>query len=279
MEKYFKLLILCISLLFFATLSVHADIRHDVSICTAEVKVGGTAATEMNIIIRNRFDHSVTNRIEWTNIEWQKSGWEIANEYVVLHFECSLPKWYIVLATENTNSTLANPKFTGDPNKAAGLVNTATSNETLSLVWQIQTSSNVTPVISPPVDMGGGQYAFTNTGWMWKYILDKAQRSFTNTSGNTTPIDPINGTWGPTNSDLPINYYAVPLCKGVNQGAQDPPGTPYGADDGRLWGSGPWERGDPWTWGNMYIFWAADFKTASMTTYKTTAIKFELYLQ
>ncbi|MBN1897707.1 MAG: hypothetical protein JW827_02935, partial [Spirochaetes bacterium] len=197
-----------------------------VTISTAEVTVGGSAVTNMTVTIRNRFTHAAATKIVWTNVQFGSTEWKIGNHYADIDFNCSVQKWYIVLSTDNTNPSIANPRFKGSGNDAAGLINTYNSNQSLELVWQIQTATG-TPVLDPPIDQGGGSFAFTNANWNWKWILDKAETGFVDTTPNTNIAN------GPATSSLPIKYYAVSVAKGVNQGVT----AGNGDNDGRLWGA------------------------------------------
>lgn len=283
MNKFTGFFILIVSLLLFITLPVHAQYGsftvHDFTNITAEVTVEGTAATQMSIVIRNISDDLEHTKIEWTNVEFPYDlGWQAAAQYADIDYACSLPRWFIALTTENTNSAIADPRFKGAPSGAAGLINTATSNDVLPLVWQIKEDTSLTPVISPP-DTVGSELRFTNTGWIWKFIIDKGNdATFTDTTANTNAGGGVDDKWGPETSDLPVNYYTVPICFGMNQGAEDPPGDPYGNDHGILWGGGPWERGASAGAIHRYVYWGAGFDSASMVAYRTTAIKFDLVI-
>ncbi|MDD5066890.1 MAG: hypothetical protein PHF84_07560 [bacterium] len=274
MKQKFQLSVVFVSLflcLFMSRGAYGQYIAKRVTISTAEVVIGGSAVSNMSITIRNRLTHAITSKIQWTNVYWGLTSWKIANQYADIDFSCSAAKWYMVLKTDNTNRQIAKPRYKGGINDADGLIHTATSNQSLELVWQIQadTSSYQPPRINPPIDMGAGVYKFTNTGWTWKWTANHNQSSYLSITANTNMAN------GPTVSSLPVSYYSVPVCKGVNQGVINP----AGANDGRLWGSGSWERGDGISSGNRYVYWAANFGPAEMATYKTTALKLELVIQ
>lgn len=235
-----------------------------VTISTAQAAIGGTAVSNLSISIHNRLTDAPESKITWTNLIWGTTAWKVANQYTDVAFSCSVNKWYIVVKTDNTDPAIADPLYKGSDDTAAGLVNTFNSNQTLELVWHIQNDTTGSPVIDPP--QAG---AFTNANWFWKWILDDDASAFDDITSNT------NMTEGPTSSSLPINYYAIPMCKGVNQGVINP----TGADDGRLWGAGAWERGDAINSGSKYLYWAANFATADMTVYRTSTIKCELVVE
>lgn len=270
MFKLIRVFTLLFLLIFMTALSLYSQYTPvKVSICTAEVSIGGSAVTNMSVSIRNRYTDALEAKIQWTNVIWGQTVWKIANQYADIDFSCSQNKWYLVLTTDNTNPAIANPTFKGGGDNAAGLVNTLNSNQTLDMVWQIRNDTSGTPAITLPIDQGGGQYAFTNNGWAWKWIFDQGQTSFYDTTSNTNTAN------GPTISTLPVAFGGIPICKGMNQGVT----APNGANDGRLWGAGSWERGDSINSGHRYVYWAADFAGADMTSYKTTAIKLELVIE
>lgn len=286
MNKFTGFIILFLSIAVVMIVSpVYAQYTANVvTIATAEAVMGGTAATQMSITIRDRSDDGVTadGKIKWTGLDYLTASWEISEQYVDVDFSVSAAQWFMVLSTDNTNSAIANPEFTGvNMGDAAGLVNAGNTEDTKTLVWQIQADTEAgvgAAQISAPT---GTPLAFTNTGWVWKFMLDQADSStLTDISANTN--DGVAPNYGPTTSTLPVNYYGVPYCNGVNQGAYDPDGGGplYGDNNGRLWGGAPWERGDFIASGQRNIYFAADFAGSSLgATYRTTALKLELVVQ
>lgn len=223
-----------------------------VTIFTGQVVItGNTNITALRASIYNRFSHTPTNVITWSNINLPLPGgtkWRIANQYVKVVYTNFKNYWGISLGTDNKNPSIARPLYTGSADSAGGLIGTVNSNQVLQMVWQVQDNTNdyKPPRISDPVTIGGATY-FTNTGWAWKFFIDQASANFTNTSNNDASM-----------GNATVNYYVT--C--VNQA-------------GRLWGSANSERGacdSP-----VYIYFAANFASASVQRYKTTTITLEMF--
>ncbi len=222
------------------------------TIFTAQVTVTGSTNTALEISIFNRVDDTPASVVEWTNISLPLGGdtsWRVANQYVKIIYTNYNSYWGISFGSDNFNSAIADPLFTGATNDAAGLVGVNNTSAALQLVWQIQddTTTYDPPKISDPVTSGGSTY-FTNTGWAWKFLIDQAPTtSFWDTSGNDASM----GT-------ASVNYYVTP----VNQA-------------GRLWGSAATERGGGSS--PVYLYLAADFSTATAQQYKTTTLTVEMF--
>ncbi len=222
------------------------------TIFTAQVTVTGTTNTALEIAIFNRIDDSAATVVEWTNISLPLGGdtsWRVANQYVKIVYTNYNPAWGISFGSDNFNSAIANPLFTGATNNAGGLVGVNNTASALPLVWQIQddTTTYDPPQISDPVTSGSSSY-FTNTGWAWKYLVDQAPTtSFWDTSGNDSSM-----------GSASVNYYVTP----INQA-------------GRLWGGANNERGGGSS--PMYLYLAADFATATAQQYKTTTLTVEMF--
>lgn len=214
---------------------------------TARVNVTGFTNTALAISVFNRLDNFAGTNITWTNCSLPIVGlskWKIGNHYVRLTYTNFVAPWGISLATANTNTALARPRFTGSPEDAGVLVASNTPNSGLQLAWQIQqlTTDFQPPRISDPV-----AGAFSNAGWAWKYMSDRASSSFTNRSANGTTL----GT-------ASVNYYSVPLFNSQ-----------------RLFGSAATERGASSS--PVFIYLAADFSTASIQVFKTTALVIDMF--
>ncbi len=215
------------------------------SIFTARVNVTGFTNTALNASIFTRIGDVPDSMVTWTNCSLPITGltkWKVGNHYVKVTYTNYVAPWGLAFYTANTNTTIAKPRFTGSPDVAGVLVSSNTPNMGLSLAWQIQQTITEPSVISDPV-----AGAFTNTGWSWKYMSDKASSAFTNRSANA-------GTVGTSSA----NYYSIPLYNGQ-----------------RLWGSAAAERGA--TSSPVFIYLAADFTTAMRSVYKTTALTVEMF--
>ncbi len=249
------------------------------TIFTASLFVEGPTNTALQIELRNRKTHKLTNTLTWTGIRLPispQNGWKIANEYVKIIYTNYYGHWGISLGTENTNSIIADPKYTGsDVDSAGGLLNVENPEQVLQLVWHAATDTNDTnPKITPPYFDGINSY-FTNSGWLWKYIIDRGSNNFWKTNDNWHLISKYVPTIGKITrmGHAKINYYSVPMN-----------------EYGRQWGGGPDERDilthfkfsgitargkyfeEP-----FYIYFAADFTHATVGNWRTTALILEMY--
>lgn len=221
------------------------------TIFTAQVTVTGTTNTALEIQIYNRFTHSPTNVVTWSNYSLPITGdttWKIANEYVKIIYTNYNTWWGITFGSDNFNTSIANPVFTGNTNNAGGLVGVINTSQALPIVWQVQDNTNdyQPPKISDPYSDGTTTY-FTNEGWMWKFLIDQSDPDFTNTSNNDASM-----------GSATVNYYVTLM----NQ-------------NGRLWGSANNERGGGSS--PLYLYLAADFATAVAQTYRTTTLTLEMF--
>lgn len=251
--KAFKLLLaVCLVLAAFTVSLDAAYIVKKTQTFTARVNVTGNTNSALIAAVINRISGATETMVTWTNIVVpMPSGtkWRVGNHYVRITYTNFVSPWGISFATRNTNGTIARPKYTGSPETAGVLVASNTPSSGLQLVWQIQQlpTDYAPPKITDPIDMGGGVYRFTNTGWAWKYMNDQASTAFTNRSNNA-------GTIGTSS----VNYYCVPVYDGM-----------------RLWGSAAGERGASSS--PVHVFLAADFATASIQVFKTTALTLDMY--
>jgi hypothetical protein len=250
--KKIKISLIAVLMLFGMVASVQAlyIVKRTLSF-TARVNVTGFTNTALAASVFTRlYDApSAGNIVSWTNISLplpNGTKWKIANDYVKVVYTNFVAPWGISFATENTNTVIAKPRFTGSVDNASVLVASNTPNTGLQLVWQVQQlTSDYQPVrISDPV---GVPLAFTNTGWSWKYIAEQNSSAWTNKANNA-------GTVGTSS----VNYYSVPLYSGS-----------------RLWGSAAGERGASTS--PIYFYLAADFSTATIQVFKTTALTLEMY--
>jgi hypothetical protein len=218
------------------------------AVFTARGNVTGFTKTALAATFYTRLYDSADTMATWTNIALPITGatkWKVANQYLKVTYTNYVAPWGITLATDNTNTAIANPRLTGNPSTTGGiLVASNLPSSGLALAWQIQqlVTDYVPPRITDPVGN-----AFTNTGWAWKFMIDQGGSAFTNRAANA-------GTVGTSS----VNYYAVPLYSGQ-----------------RLWGSAAGERGA--TSSPVFIYLAADFSTATIQVFKTTALTLEMY--
>ena len=247
-----KRVALLIGLILFLSVGLYGGYNiRNTTIFTAQVTVSGSTNVALEIGIYNRLNDTPASVVTWSNISLPISGnsWKIANQYVKIVYTNFSATWGITFGSDNFNSAIANPLFTGETNKAGGLIGVLNNSSSLQIVWQVQdnTTDYQPPQISDPVTSGGSTY-FTNTGWAWKYLSDRA---------------PTSSFWDTSNNDLSmgsasVNYYSTI----VNQ-------------DGRLWGSAATERGGGTS--PLYLYLAADFSTATAQNYKTTTLTIEMF--
>ena len=246
------ILVICLLLAFTVSMQAAYTVFKSVPF-TARVTVLGSTNYNFAWSIVNRFTLATTNLINWTNINVQTLGvnkLRIANQFIQLSYTNGGNNWGLSISSWNTNGAYnVGYKYTGPAANAAGLVQTNNpANSALQLVWQIQDLSSYntgtqapTPILTPA---SGG--AFTNANWAWKYMLDREQAAWVNTS--------VNSNVGASS----INYYAIPLY-----------------NSSRLWGSGAGQRVA--TLQPAYIFFGADFTGCSPTVYKTSALLLDMY--
>ncbi|MBU1076257.1 MAG: hypothetical protein KKH98_03125 [Spirochaetes bacterium] len=223
-----------------------------VTIFTAQVTVTGTTNTALEVALFNRIDDSAATVVNWTNISVPLGGgtaWRIANQYARISYTNFTTDWGITFTSDNTNSAIASPQFTGAAEEAAGLIAVTSPSIKLPMVWNVQDATTEPAKITDPIEDPplSGSYRFTNTGWAWKYLVDQAQSAFTNT---------INNAKMPAGST--VNYYATP----VN-------------NEGILWGAAASERSGGVT--PVQIYLAADFATATIRSYRTTTLTVEMF--
>lgn len=247
MKSLKLLLAVCLVLAAFTVSLDAAYIVKKTQTFTARVNVTGNTNSALIAAVINRISGATETMVTWTNIVVpMPSGtkWRVGNHYVRVTYTNYVAPWGISFATRNTNGTIARPKYTGSPETAGVLVASNTPSSGLQLVWQIQqlTTDYQPPRISDPTNG-----AFTNVGWAWKYVVDQASTAFTNRSNNA-------GTIGTSS----VNYYSVPVYNGM-----------------RLWGSAAAERGASVS--PVYVYLAADFATASIQVFKTTALTLDMY--
>ncbi|MDD5066528.1 MAG: hypothetical protein PHF84_05725 [bacterium] len=247
MKNFKTVLVICLLLVAFTMTLYAAYSIKRTAVFTARVNVTGATNTALYAQIFNRLTSAADTIVSWSNINLplpSGTAWRIANHYVRMTYTNFLAPWGITFAADNTNTAIAKPKFTGSVDVGGVLVNSNLPSAGLQLAWQVQqdTASYQPPRIADP--QAG---AFTNTGWAWKYMLNQMSTAWSNRAEN----DATMGT-------ASVNYYATP----VNQ-------------SGRLWGSAAAERGacsSP-----VYIYLAADFSTASISIYKSTALTVEMF--
>ena len=251
--KIFRLLfVICLLLAFAVSMQAAYTVFKSVPF-TARVTILGSTNYNFAWSVVNRFTLVPTTNIVWTNINVQTLGankLRIANQFIQLNYTNGGNNWGLSISSWNTNGVYnVGYKYTGPAANAAGLVQTNNpGNSALQLVWQIQdlSSYNTGTQVPKPILTAPFSGAFTNSNWSWKYMLDREQAAWINTSVNTNV-----GT-------STINYYAIPIFNSQ-----------------KLWGSGAGQRNV--TLQPAYIFFGADFTTASPTVYKTTALMIDMY--
>ena len=252
--KIFKLLFILLILIVF-TVDMQAAYTVFKSVpFTARVSVLGSTNYNFGFLVINRFTLIPTTNIAWTNINVQNLGankLRVANQYVQLNYTNGAGNWGIDISSWNTNGVLmggAANRYTGPVANAAGLVQTNNTVNALQLVWQVQDSVSYPANVPAPIITQAVAGAFTNYGWNWKYLLDREQPAWLNTS--------VNSNVGASE----VNYYAIPIY-----------------DNHRLVESAAGSDSRTVTSSPDYIFFGADFTAASPAVYKTTALIIEMY--
>ncbi len=222
------------------------------TIFTAQVMVQGITNTSMEVLLFNRIDDSSASLVDWTNIVVPISGdttWRVANQYARIAYTNFTALWGITFSCDNKNGAIADPLFSGGDEDAGGLVSLNQTDIKLPMAWQIKDDITEPSDISDPLEdpPGSYNYRFTNVNWVWKFVVDQAQSSFTNISANSNM--PAGAT---------VNYYVTP----VNN---------YGS----LWGGAATERGGGSS--PVYLYLAADFASASIQSYRTSTLTVEMF--
>lgn len=253
---FFLTILLVLTIPVITTGSWHID---NVTVMTAVSTVTGSAVATMNISIRNITDDVAVNQIAWPNIPCPYSGctenpdtaWKVADQYVRIEYVNNQSGWGIACYTEVTNN---DPKYTGGasyitneigewvPSYPSGLVSENGAN-TLPMIWQPHPDKYEDAGrndIPPVSDPYNGN--FTNGHyWQWKWQSDISTGTFTN-----------------LNDGLPT-YYAVPV-----------------SESGYLRGQAANERdgcNSP-----VFLYFGADFNSATIQNYKLTTLTLEQYI-